>query len=494
MAQLTEFGFERENRTDITARVNSSFRNKFGANLLLTDDSIAGLLRSVIAERSLEFEKLLEDVYYARTLNGAEGIALDDAASYYGFLRRGPQPSSGVAHIEFVDDGSNLGTSIDTSYTFQGSNGLSYVVSAGGTLNQHISGVVIDSNVLDAGVYTFFITNVIAGGVSDTTITLAGTEAADIEAFNINLISFILSNTIGNVSSVFQDAGVVYVGYGSTEDFIGLSQAVYFESPDFPTGFTWWAGYDVTATSAGFNTLEAGGIASMSPTFAGYVSATSTVDFDPGAENETDAEFRFRIQTSTTRTPVGTRDRIVEVINAVDGVDGVRIYDNPTPADLPQASALTFNAIVRGGVSFDIASAIYGSKPIGRNTSGTTLVNIPTADGEIEEVRFTQAVSSEWDLRISYVSNNTSPLNARELQAIRDNIVLILENQPIGQSVTNAQLESAVLGALAAGRLLRVEVEVKKPEAGSSSFIIGDLEANFDEYLGINSYEFVRSV
>src|SRR5690554_6563543 len=134
MAQITEFGFERDNRTDITAKFNNSFRNKFGANLLLTDDSIAGLLRSLVVERSLEYEKLLEDVYYSRTLNGAVGIALDDAASYFGFSRRGPQPSSRLAHIEFVDNGTNLGTDIAAGSTFSASNGVTYSVISGGTL------------------------------------------------------------------------------------------------------------------------------------------------------------------------------------------------------------------------------------------------------------------------------------------------------------------------------------------------------------------------
>ena len=174
MAQLTEFGFERDNRTDVTTRLNNSFRNKFGANLLLTDDSIAGLLRSVIVERSLEFEKLLEDVYYSRTLNGAEGIALDDAASYFGFIRRGPQPSSGVAHIEFVDNGTNLGTNVVTTNTFAASNGLTYAVQSGGTLNTNITGAVIDVNQLSPGDYEFFITNTVNGGVSSDTFTLAG--------------------------------------------------------------------------------------------------------------------------------------------------------------------------------------------------------------------------------------------------------------------------------------------------------------------------------
>lgn len=493
MAELTEFGFERDNRTVITSRLNNRFRNKFGANLLLTDDSLAGLLRSVIAERSLEFEKLLEDVYYSRTLNGAEGIALDDAASYYGFTRRGPQPSSGVAHVEFVDNGSNLGTSIDTSYAFAASNGLTYTVSSGGTLNQNITGAIIDTNQLAAGDYEFFITNVIAGGVSNQTIRLTGITGSEIEAFNIELIAFILNNTEGNISSVFQDSGIVYVGYGSTEDFIGLAQPVYFESADLPTGFTWWSGFDVTADISGFNPLEAGGITGLSPAFPGYTSATSTVDFSPGSENETDAEFRFRIQTSQARTPVGTRDRIVEAINAVDNVEGVRIYDNPTPADTAEAPALTFNAIVRGGIAYDVAKAIYDSKPIGRNTSGTTVINIPTADGETEEVRYTRASESQYDLRVTYVSNNTNPLNARELQAIRDNVDQILENQPIGQSVTNAQLESAVLGAVSPGRLLSVEVEVKRPSAGSATYVVGNLEADFDEYLMVNAYEFVRT-
>lgn len=493
MAQLTEFGFERDNRTDVTTRLNNSFRNKFGANLLLTDDSIAGLLRSVIAERSLEFEKLLEDVYYSRTLNGAEGIALDDAASYFGFIRRGPQPSSGVAHIEFVDNGTNLGTNVVTTNTFAASNGLTYAVQSGGTLNTNITGAVIDVNQLSPGDYEFFITNTVNGGVSSDTFTLAGTDDPSIQAFALEIVSFVLNNTEGNIASVFEDAGIAYIGYASSEEFIGLTQPIYFESADLPTGFTYHSGYNVEATVAGFNTLEVDGITSFSNEFGGYVSATNTTDFNPGSENETDAEFRLRLQTAQLRTPAGTRDSLAEALDAVENVISYRIYDNPTPLDRPEADALTFNAVVRGGTSSDIANAIYDNKPLNVGTSGTRLFTVSTADGQTEDIFYSEAEESQYDLQITYVVNNTTPLSSRETSDIEDSITGLVSSQPIGLGVSNSQLSSAVLVALPAGRLLSVRVDVKRPSEGSSAFSQRDLELDFDQYATINSYTYVRT-
>lgn len=492
MAELTDYGFERDNRTDITTRINTSFRNKFGSNLLLTDDSIAGLLRAIIVERELEWEKLLEDVYYSRTLNGAEGIALDDAASYFGFTRQGPQPGSGIAHIEFVDNGTNLGTDIEVGSLFSASNGLSYEVSSGGPLNSNITGAIIDVNSLSTGNYRFFITNQSTGSTVSDVITLSGKDETAIETFALSLVSFVISNTQGNESSVFQFEGVVYIGYGSSDEFIGLSQPIYFESTDLPSGFTFWSGYDVTATEDGYNVLEAGGITSYNSTFNGYVSATNTVDFDPGSENETDAEFRLRIQTEELRTPAGTRDAIASAISEVDNVVSYRLYDNPTPVDITEADALSFNVVVRGGTNSDIAQTIYDNKPVSTQTSGDTVIPIETTDGQTENIFFTQAKEVGYDLRITYVANNTTPLDSLEIADVEETVTGLLDSQLIGLGVTNAQLASAVLVALDAGRLLSVKAEIKLSTEPDDSYTEGDITLSYDEYAVISSFTYQR--
>lgn len=493
MAELTDYGFERDSRTDITTRLNTSFRNKFGSNLLLTDDSIAGLIRSILVERELEFEKLLEDVYYSRTLNGAEGIALDDAASYFGFTREGPQAGSGIAHVQFVDNGTNLGTNIEAGSTFSASNGLSYEVSVGGALNSNITGAIIDVNTLSAGDYDFFMTSTITGETVNETITLTDTDETAIETFALSLVSFVVNNTEGNESAVFQYDGIVYIGYASSDYFTGLVQPIYFESADLPSGFTFWSGYDVEATEEGYNVLEAGGITGYNTSFDGYVSATNTVDFDPGSENETDAEFRLRIQTEELSTPAGTRDAIVSAISEVDNVVSYRLYDNPTPIDSTEADALSFNVVVRGGTNSDIAQAIYDNKPVNVQTSGNTVIAIDTADGQTENIFFTQAEEASYDLRITYMVNNTTPLDSGEISDVEDAVTNLLDAQLIGIGVTNAQLASAVLSALETGRLLSVSVEVKLSSAPEDSYAEDDIDLDFDQYAVISNYDYLRT-
>lgn len=495
MAELTSFGFERENRTDITRRLNNKFRNSFGSNLLITDDSVAGLLIAILAERSLEYEKLLEDLYFSRTLNGAEGIALDDAASYYGFIRKGPQPSSGVAHIEFVDDGTNLSTDIQTSSVFSATNGLTYSPIVGGILNQNVTGYVLDSSTLTANTgYTFAIGNTETGGIVETTLDINADSDAERIVFLVELSDFITENTEGNELVIFIDNLSLYVGYASTTQFVGLAQPIYFDTVDLPSGATFWSGYEVESVEKGFNPLEVGGITGFSPSFSGFQSATSTVEFNPGSENETDAEFRFRIQTASERTPKGTRDALVEAVEDLTNVVSLRLYDNPTLIDRPEADALTFNVVVRGGSNAEIGQTIYDFKPLGRNTSGTESVNVATADNEIETIRFTKAEANPYDIRITYKVNNNTPLSAREQTDVKDSIDFLLENKGIGDNVANNEIASAVLSALTVGRLLSVKIEVKLPEQGSGSYAEGDIAVAFDQYAEANSYTFVRTL
>ena len=494
MAQINQSGFERDNRQDLTRRINNAMRDKFGANLLLTDDSIAGLIRSLLVERELDWQRLLEDVYYSRTLNGAEGVALDDAASYYGFLRQGAQPGGGTAHIEFTSTATNLATQIQDTDTFSASNGITYSVIQGTALNQSITGAIIDVNVLSADDYEFFIENVVEGGVEETTLTLASTDQADVNAFATEVVNFIITYTEGNASSVFHDSGVIYVGYGSTDEFIALAQPIYFESPDLPTGFTWWAGYNVEANENGFNPLEAGGISGFNRSFDGYQSATNTQDFLPGAENETDAEFILRLQTTRGRTPTATRDAVERALINVNNVIGARVYDNPTLVDRPEASALSFNAVVRGGNDVDIANAIYNAIPFNTKMSGDTTVQLETFLGQQKEIRFTKASQRLYDIQVEYTVNNTTPLSSREVRNIETAVDNFLEDRPIGLSVTNTQLTSAVLSSLPAGRLLNVNVFVKRPEEGTNSFSQSDLGVAFDEFVAVNQYSYERIV
>jgi len=126
--------------------------------------------------------------------------------------------------------------------------------------------------------------------------------------------------------------------------------------------------------------------------------------------------------------------------------------------------------------------------------SGDTTVQLETFLGQQKEIRFTKAKERLYDIQVEYTVNNTTPLSSREVRNIETAIDNFLEDRPIGLSVTNTQLTSAVLSSLPAGRLLNVNVFVKRPEEGTNSFSQSDLGVAFDEFVAVNQYSYERIV
>lgn len=492
MAELTEFGFERDNRTDIISKLSVKFRNKFGNDILLTDDSVAGMLLAIMAEGRLEVEKLAEDVYYSRTLNGAEGVYLDDALSFYNFPRLGKIASSGNAQVNYSASTTGSSTQIDDTFTFAAENGLSYVPTSTVILSQNVIGFYLDASTLPVGSYEFNITNTETLEVITESFSISAATTVEYEAFCDELVTFWLTNTTDNTNSIYRTGTELYVGYNQLQSFTGITESTFFRS--VPRVGELWSDIPVEATEVGFNELEAGGITGLTPTFTGYLDATNAIDFFPGADNETDTEYRSRFEASRGSFPSSTREGMLDAIRAVDSVEDVIIYDNPSLLDTTEADALTFNTVVKGGNNLEIAQTIYDNKPVNTLTSGIVTIPIDTSDGDTESISFSKASAYLADIKITYRLGNTTPLSATEQQAVSDNIDALLSDVSIGDIIYNTQIVSSVLSALKANRLISVTVEVKRSIEPDASYGVDDIEPLYFEYVEVNNLTFNRII
>ena len=490
MAELTAYGLERDNRTQIINKLSSLFRDYFGNDLLLTNDSIAGMFVSLLAELKLEGEKLAEDIYYSRTLNGAEGIYLDDLLGRYGFTRRGKLPGSGAVqiHYDYVTTPSNRQfnqgdeVSAENSITYESDDNYVFV--------QNIVGQRLDASGITPGTYNVSIRNTSTEEVVVQQVTLTGPSVSERQQFVQDLASVWLTNTTDNINFVQVIDQILYVGYNSALSFVSITEPTYFEMS--PKVGELWTQVEVTAQTEGYYELPQGGVTGISPTFTGFIEATNVDEFYPGAENESDAEYRARFVATRGTFPSSTREGMLDEIRDLDGVESVRIYDNPTLTDMVSAPALTFNTVVRGGSNQDIAQTIYDNKPINVNTSGSTSISINTSDGDVEIINFTKAEPYLADVRLNYRLNSTSPLTAAERSLIENNIINLFEAVRMGDTIYNTQLISAVLSSLPANRLTTITVEVKRSIEPEGSYSQSDIETLFSEYVTLNSLTFNR--
>lgn len=492
MGKLTEFGFERDNRTDIIGKLSAKFRNKFGNDILLTDDSVAGLLLAVMAEGRLEVEKLAEDVYYSRTLNGAEGVYLDDALSYYNFPRRGKIAGSGDVHINYTASTTASSQEVDSNYVFSAENGVNYSPTDSTILSQVVSGFYLDASTLPLGNYQFSITNTVTLEVVTETFSISTASTAEYESFCTDLVNFWLDNTSDNTGSVYRSGTELYVGYNSNQSFTGVTEPTFFRSQ--PGVGELWSQIFIEASEKGFNELEAGGITGMTPSFTGFLDVVNVIDFYPGAENETDAEYRARFVESRGSFPSATREGMLDALREITGVEDVVIYDNPSLTDITEADALTFNTVVRGGSNQDIAKTIYQNKPVNTLTSGTITIPVDTSDNDVESISFSKASVYGADIRITYKLGNTTPLSSTERQAVQDNINALMLDVNIGDTVYNTQIVSSILSALKTNRLISVTVEVKRSIEPDESYGVDDIEPLYFEYVEVDDLVFNRII
>lgn len=499
MASVTSGGFVRRTRTQIIEDITEKFQERFGENITTASDSVFGKFISILSEEVLRQEQLMEEVYANRSISGAEGVYLDDIASRYGLNRRGKIAGSGTAQVQY-NNTIISGTTIATTAEITASNGIKYNPLASTELVSKWSGAVIELADLVAGNYNFSIVNTTTGVTENTTINLPDTTLASVITWMEALETFINDNTTDNATLIDVDAaGIINIGYNTSGEFIGLTEATAFSMA--PLAGLHWAAVEVVAATPGYYPLPVGGVTNLSPSFTGFEDITNTFTFNAGSEVETDAELRIRIAQQSAGGVKGSRDYIVNQLLALDNVTTVRIYDNPETTtltltdpdggpDFTVADPFTFNVVVLGGVASEIAQSIYESKPINCLTFGSTTTSVITADGYTENVSFTPAEERPLSVRITYSQPAGQPaLSAGEQSAVFDSINTLISTQPIGATIFNSQLVASVLRTLSTSRLSSATVELKDEADADIEYSSSDFTVNYKQAATVSEAE-----
>jgi hypothetical protein len=493
MAELTPFGFQRRSRIEILEENYQRLRELFGADILLTEDSVFGKLAAMWSEFQVDNERVLEEVYENRKVSSAEGIYLDDILNRYGFYRRGPVAGSGRAAVRYSPL-APLNTEITPISNFSGTNGKIYNPITTTNIFNAFSGMTLTTTEVQVGDYEVQIVNESTGNTETLNHTVAGSDLIFKRGYLEALETFIKANTSGNNLIIFiadntPSFGVstLFVGYNSSQRYIGLNSPVSFVMN--PRVGSWWSEVAVRCSEEGFAPLPAEGITGYTPSFTGLLGASNGRPFSPGDEAEPDAEFFQRWAASPEQAPLGTRDSVVRALLSVEGVSKVRIYDNPSIDNTAEADALSFKSIVVGGIDSEVAQAIYLTKPINAGTSGDLLEEVDTLDGSKEPIRFSRAVDNAISIRISYSPRNGVLLNSIEEEAIKESLIALVNNTTIGDTLFNSDAEAEVYASLSNRRLKALTVNFKLESEDPSEFFDGDLSQDFDDVFSVEGSE-----
>lgn len=139
-----------------------------------------------------------------------------------------------------------------------------------------------------------------------------------------------------------------------------------------------------------------------------------------GVEQETDALFRVRRNSSTERRGLNNIDAMLSQILDLEGVSDATTHVNPeTTTDSTGTPAGQVWVIVEGGANSDIAEVIY-TNSCGRGMRGEVEVDVPAVSGQIFEVKFDRPTPVPLYLKFDF--QLTVQLSAVNLSGIKSTI------------------------------------------------------------------------
>ncbi len=207
----------------------------------------------------------------------------------------------------------------------------------------------------------------------------------------------------------------------------------------------------VTAQNPGLISAGTGTINQVYNPQLGWQSFSNTSPASPGQPVETDAELRQRQAVSTSLPALGILPAILSAVGNLPGIGRYKAYENDTGStDANGIPAHSFSLVAEGGVSSDIGQAIYGRKPPGIQTYGTTSVTVTDPIGLTSTINYfilaDKPVYAEVTIKAlaGYVSTTGDALKAALVEYL--NSLDIGEDVYIEQAKSVAGLMSTPLG------------------------------------------------
>lgn len=414
MAGLTDAGFVIKRLADILADDRALAVRLFqdlvqpGDIVDTSDSSALGRLISLQAPSQADLWEAAQEIYAAFDPNSATGVALDNLVAYSGLIRKEQTFTTASVVVSgdtntIIPAGQTVGSSsTGQQFTTVGAISLTPSLASGIT----ISVLTVQNNATYTISYSNTISTNIVSFTSDNSATalevINGLQGV-ITTAHPTLSSTVLgSNLIVERNDVFQTVGF------TTSDNLGIVKVKTVG--------------DVIATVSGPMSQPSNSIDKIETPVLGWDSVTNPVNAASGEDRETDEQLRLRFRNGKFERATNTYDAIYSALINLDGVSEVTIYENDTSVtDSNGVPPHSFLPIVTGGLSIDVASAIWENKPIGILSFGNTTVNVPDIQGFLHPVSFSRPNPVVVYISMDLTTDNTFPQNGND--AIRSALI-----------------------------------------------------------------------
>lgn len=436
MAGVTLEGFVEKRLTDILADKRAKavqlFQDKVAPGDIVdtSDSSALGRLIALDSPSEADLWEAAQQVYSAFDPNSATGISLDNLVAYAGLTRN--EQTFTTASILVAGDTNTL---ITTGSTVSSSTTGSQFNTAGAIAlsASSASGVTVSVlSVTNTTAYTISYSNT----TTTNTISYTSDGSATLAEILAGLQAVIVSAHPTLISSI--------VGNNIVIDRIDIFQSVAFTTSANLGIIKVRATGQGVANVAGPIVQQVGTIDTILTPILGWDSVINPVVAVPGLNKETDEELRARFRNGKFDRATNTLDAIYSALINLVGVTEVVIYENDTSVvDGNGVPAHSFLPIIVGGLSIDIANAIWGNKPIGILSYGNTTVVINDIQSMPHDVSYSRPNPLVTYITLNITTDSTFPANGRA--AIKSAIEqYYTDNLGVGDDVVYSRLYTPV--------------------------------------------------
>jgi uncharacterized phage protein gp47/JayE len=415
MAGVTDQGFVIKRLPEVLLDLQNEARGLFqdlvqpGEVVDVSPDAGLGRLIGLATPSAVDGWEAAQEVYSAFDPNSATGVPLDNLVAYAGITRQ--EQTSTTSPVFVTGDINTLITSgsvVSSPFTGERFN----VVVPIALTPASASGIGINLlTVADSTLYTITYTNTSTTQNINFTSGVSATEAS------------ILAGIEAEIISAHPSLDVVVVGNTLTVTREDVFQVVAFTtSVNIGIVKVSTVG-EVQAETTGPIEQLVNTITEITTPILGWDSVTNPIAASPGRLEETDEELRIRFRNTKFERATNTLDAIYSAIVGVSNVQDVVIYENDT--DITDGNGVpghSFLPIVLGGLSTDIANAIWENKPIGILSYGNTTVSISDIQGFPHDISFSRPDGIVIYISIDLTTDASYPANGDSLmkQALID--------------------------------------------------------------------------
>ena len=477
---LTGSGFNLPPMSDLVLETKKTFKSAFGEDFNTESNSVSDKLISIFNEREYQLWLLMGSVYYAQTMQGAEGIFLDDLLGKRGIFRLGKTRSTGSVYMT-VDSSVPYNMIYSSSiYTVDTDYRLATDIQVAG----NIIAQVIKGTDLSVGTYRLTIQNTNDQSAKTLNHNLTATSGAPLTQFFNVIKTFIVDNTI--LSN--QDRIVIDSTEGA-KTMIGLSSRVDFRTSPIAGNRTILM--DVRSAEPGLISRDEHSVRGINPTPGGFVNIDNLDAFIPGSDVESDNEYRLRAATSVNEGKATRPAILTALLNKVEGIEKVRIFNNNTDkTNAIGIPAYRFMVVCYGGTTDQISQVLYDTIATSNNTYGNTFHDITTEDDQIERIWHTKAAARPLDIRVRYRGR---PLSVSEETSIAAGLVTSVNGTSIAGTLYNVRLIGTVMSSTGPDRFTQVFVDIKNKGAAESEYVSTDVKAGTTEVFSLEAEDVVFS-